>query len=55
MTEERWNSFVNYNWMMPDPLVHLSYAPLAHTMERQHVGIIFTFGGKIGFYQGVCV
>ncbi len=38
---------------MPQPIVHLSFAPLAHAMERQHIGIILPLGGKIGFYQGV--
>jgi non-ribosomal peptide synthetase component F len=33
LSAERWVRFMSTPWMMPDPLYHLSYAPLAHIME----------------------
>lgn len=30
MTEKRWTKFVSINFSLPYPLVHISYAPLAH-------------------------
>ncbi len=32
---------------------HMSYLPLAHSFERAVVYTMLSFGGKIGFYQGV--
>jgi long-subunit acyl-CoA synthetase (AMP-forming) len=52
-TDKNFNQFICSQVWMPNPLCHISYAPLAHAMERQHIGMILTFGGRIGFYQGV--
>ena len=31
---------------------HLSYLPLAHVFERAVIGLMFSKGAKVGFFQG---
>lgn len=50
----RWNNFVTPLYMMPHPIVRLSFAPLAHTTERQLTWLTLTFGGRQLFSTGVC-
>jgi long-subunit acyl-CoA synthetase (AMP-forming) len=52
MTVQRWNNFVCAPYLMPDPVVTLSMAPLAHVAERQGVWLTTVFGGSIGFFNG---
>ena len=54
MTDKRWNNFISNPWYLGAPIVHLSFLPLAHTMERQHISIVYPYGGRVGFYSGVC-
>eukprot|EP01127_Copromyxa_protea_P002439 TRINITY_DN1232_c0_g1_i4.p1 TRINITY_DN1232_c0_g1~~TRINITY_DN1232_c0_g1_i4.p1 ORF type:complete len:931 (-),score=167.43 TRINITY_DN1232_c0_g1_i4:142-2934(-) len=49
---QRWNSFITPLYLMPQPLVRISLAPLAHTTERQLTWLTLCFGGKQGFSQG---
>ncbi len=53
MSDRRWNSFVFAPVLIPDPAVHLCYAPLTHLMERQHISILSTFGATIGIFREV--
>ena len=40
------------NFSLSNEDVHISYLPLAHMMERICQAMVFTNGGKIGFYRG---
>jgi long-chain acyl-CoA synthetase len=52
MTMQRWNNFICAPYLMPDPVVTLSMAPLAHVAERQGVWLTTGMGGSIGFFNG---
>jgi long-subunit acyl-CoA synthetase (AMP-forming) len=52
MTNRRWNNFICAPYLMPDPCVTLSFAPLAHVAERQSMWLTMGFGGHFGFASG---
>ena len=52
MTTRRWNDFICAPYLMPNPIVELSMAPLAHVAERQGVWLTFCCGGSVGFFNG---
>lgn len=52
MLDRRWNTLATFPFLMPNPCLHLSYAPLAHSMERQHVLTFSTRGARIVMFHG---
>ncbi|KNC50594.1 thioester reductase domain-containing protein [Thecamonas trahens ATCC 50062] len=52
MTCDRWNKFITAPYLMPFPIIRISFAPFAHVAERQTLYITMACGGRFGFYTG---
>lgn len=51
-TFERWNLFITHIYMIPTPLIRLSFLPLSHTTEKQLLYLTLGYGGVMVLSNG---
>lgn len=47
----RWNKFISELYLMPNPLVRLSFMSIAHVTERQQFWLTVMNGGRMAFHN----
>jgi long-subunit acyl-CoA synthetase (AMP-forming) len=50
-TYARWNKFITELYLMPNPLVRLSFMSIAHVTERQQFWLTLMNGGCMAFHN----